>query len=88
MTKLRLRLKVYIDKAGVRWLVPSAQTTKRRGYLHAIGMRDGGEDHSVTSLVFTPAQWNTLPFFWFEEREAAAERPRSIVPEELRELFE
>lgn len=87
MSKLRLRLKVYEDKNGVRWLVPTASTIKRRGYLQALGMRDGAEDHSVTSLIFTHAQWNTLPFFWFEEHEPATSRPRTILPQELEGLI-
>lgn len=84
MEKLKLRLKVYTDREGLRWLVPSAQFHTKGGYLEAIGMRDGAEaPRSVRTFNFTPAQWNALPFYWFSELEAAKERPVDIIPREV-----
>lgn len=74
--KLRLRMKVYTDKDGVRWLVACGLAATRGGYLKAYAMRDD----TTQMLTLTDAQWNALPFYNFMEDGLATERPAAFAP--------
>lgn len=76
---LRLRMKVWTDPAGKRYLMPSAVITDPvRGIMTAYAMSD--EDTRPVKL--TPVEWNALPFFYFQEdgpAPRASARPVDVI---------
>jgi len=69
--KLRLRMKVWTDPEGKRWLVAGAMAARLGGPMKAYAMRD-----AETKLFdLTPDQWNAMPYSVFEETETNAPSP-------------
>ena len=79
-TELRLRMKVWTSETGKRYLMPTAvMADPRLGMMNAYAMSD--EDTKLVKL--TPAEWNALPFFYFQEdgpAPRATARPVDVIP--------
>ena len=78
---LRLRMKIWSDPTThKRYLMPSAvMPDPRFGTMHAYAMSD--EDTKIVKM--TPAEWNALPFFYFQEdgpAPRASARPVDKIP--------
>lgn len=69
---LRLRMKVWTASDGTQFLCPVAFALGK-GFLSAYIMRDDKTD----IITMTDAQWNSLPFYYFQQDGEAklAERP-------------
>jgi len=78
---LRLRMKVWTDRrTGKRYLMPSAVISDpRTGMMSAYAMSD--EDTKVVKL--SPPEWNSLPFFYFQE-DGPAPRASARPPDAIR----
>jgi hypothetical protein len=77
---LRLRMKIWTDpKTSKRYLMPTAVIPDpRSGAMTAYAMSD--EDTKIIKL--TPAEWNALPFFYFQEdgpAPRASTRPVDVI---------
>lgn len=89
--KLRLRLKVWTDGSGQRWIValgfakdfadiaPKDLRDPRlgTGELSCYAMRDD----EAQLLSVTVEQWNAMPFYWFVEDGESETRPRAVTPQ-------
>ena len=78
---LRLRMKVWTDPAtSKRYLMPTASMpTARSDIMTAYAMTD--EDTKLVKI--TVREWNTLPFFYFQE-EGPAPRASARPVDEIR----
>jgi len=70
---LRAKMKVYTDETGARFLV--ALGLVHPHHIQAFIM----SDEKTVGKMFSHAEWNALPFFYFKE-DGEAPRHKSWVP--------
>lgn len=80
--KLRLRMKVYTDRVGQRYLASAGTYDPNRDRIVFVAMRDDGTH--IVSL--SGEEWNDLPYYFFEERERA-DKPDKTWPRSDRREF-